>query len=202
MCSACEDELEPLTGPLCRQCGRPWGDRGACPLCRGAFSALQGLRAGFFFEGPLREAIHRFKYRGARALAVPLATLLLPSFDALPWTIEALAPVPLYTGRERQRGYNQAVLLAAELARHRSLDLVSGALFRIRDTRPQMGLDAAERRANVARAFAGKPGALAGKRVLLIDDVCTTGSTLEACAAAALEAGASAVCGLVLARAK
>lgn len=202
LCQACQADLHPITGDLCPQCGHPWTGDGSCPRCRGTFNALQGLRAGFLFEGPLREGIHRFKYRGVRALAVPLAAMLLPSFDALPWSFDVIVPVPLHRARQRGRGYNQSALLAAELANHRHIPVVTAAISRTRDTPAQVNLSVAERRTNVAGAFIGTPGTLAGQHVLLLDDVGTTGSTLEACAVAAREAGATAVWALVLARAK
>ncbi len=203
LCPACDGELRPVSPPLCARCGRQWDGRsgdGRCPACRGTRSGLDGLRAAYYFEGPIRRGIHGLKYRGQRSLAEPLTGLLLPAFDALPWAPDVVVPVPLYPSRQRQRGYNQSKLLAGTLARERRLEMVEGAVLRRRDTPPQIGLDAAARRANVAGAFAGKPGALAGWRVLLLDDVCTTGSTLEACADAAREAGAVVVWGLVLAR--
>jgi competence protein ComFC len=159
------------------------------------------MRAGFFFAGPLREGIHRFKYEGERSLAGPLAELLLPTARSLPWPVDVIVPAPLYPARERQRGYNQSALLAERLAKALKTPLDSRAIHRERDTRPQMGLTAPERRTNVAGAFAGRPGSLEGQRVLLFDDVCTTGSTLEACAQAARQAGAAEVRALVLARA-
>ncbi len=200
LCVACSAQLQPVTLPVCYRCGRPWAGSKPCPQCHDSASALQGLRAAFCFEGPLRQGVHRLKYRRAGALAAPLAELMLPAYDGLPWTPEVLVPVPLHPARQRQRGYNQAALLARELARQRGIDVDERALRRLRDTPPQMGLGAAERRRNVAGAFAGLPGALAGRRVLLLDDVCTTGSTLEACAEGARQAGAAAVWGLVLAR--
>jgi ComF family protein len=201
LCPPCRDKLEPVVGPICQRCGRPWPEGGVCPYCRQTFNVLEGLRAGYLFAGPLREGIHRFKYEGERGLAGPLAGLLSPAARSLPWPIDVVVPVPLHPARERQRGYNQSVLLAQALAKVTRAPLDIRSLRRERDTRPQMGLTAAERRANVVGAFAGRPGALAGKRVMLLDDVCTTGSTLEACAQAARQAGAGAVWALVLARA-
>jgi ComF family protein len=190
-----------VPAPVCDRCGRHWPAGGVCPYCSSTFDALQGLRAGYAFAGPLREGIHRFKYEGERALAAPLADLLLPAARALAWPVDIIMPVPLHPARQRQRGYNQAALLARELSGPLALRVDDRAVQRQRDTRPQMGLTAVQRRTNVAGAFAGRPGALAGRRVLLIDDVCTTGSTLEACAQAAQQAGAERVWALVLARA-
>ena len=113
-------------------------------------------------------------------------------------------PVPLHASRLAERGYNQSALLAAEVARGIGLAVDEGVITRTRPTPPQTGLSAGERRTNVAGAFAVTPGGaarLAGKRVLLLDDVCTTGSTLEAAAECLVAAGAAEVNGLVLARA-
>jgi len=171
------------------------------PACRQARPALDGLHADYSFEGVLRTAIHQLKYRRARHLAAPLGELLLESLEAAA-PVDALVPVPLHPSRLTERGYNQSALLAAEVARATGLPLADGPLRRVRPTEPQMALPAARRRANVAGAFAVQGRELAGLRVLLVDDVCTTGSTLQACAEALKAAGCTEVWGLTLARAR
>jgi ComF family protein len=145
--------------------------------------------------------VRRLKYQQERHLATPLAALLLDCLAARPLAVDVLVPVPLDPARGRERGYNQAALLAAPVAKALGLPALPDVLQRTRPTRPQVGLNAGERRANVRGAFAcGNPSAVAGRRVLLVDDVMTTGATLEACADALTAAGAAQVYGLVVAR--
>ncbi len=147
----------------------------------------------------MREAIHQFKYRRRTDLAATFGEMLNDylSVSALPF--DTIVPVPLHRDRERARGYNQSLLLARELAARHPLDLWEDALIRVRATRPQVELDAVERRENVRDAFAAIDRA-AGAQVLLIDDVCTTGATMEACGIALKRCGAKSVWGLALAR--
>jgi ComF family protein len=161
---------------------------------------LQDVRAAAHLSGPLRKAIHRFKYGGLRALSPVLGEMLYDCWDADPWPVEAIVPVPLHPQRQRERGYNQSALLARELARHTGLPVAEGTLLRVTPTPPQVGLQAIERAENVRDAFRCRNDALSGKRVLLVDDVLTTGATLRACAQALLQGEARAVWGLTLAR--
>ncbi len=149
----------------------------------------------------MRQAIYQFKYGHFKALAAPLGRLLGSYLEKEPLAADVLVPVPLHSGRLRDRGYNQSDLLAAELGRLCGLPVVSDCLVRLRHTKPQVKTTGAiERQRNLAGAFGCRDGRLAGKRVLLIDDVCTTGATLSSCAIALREAGASLVWGLALAR--
>jgi ComF family protein len=150
----------------------------------------------------LREAIHWLKYRGRTALAGSLGGLMAAYWLQHPMPADVVVPVPLHTARLRERGYNQAALLAHEMARWVGLVVDEQALVRWRITAPQVKLDARRRKENVHDAFRCSGDALTGKQVLLIDDVCTTGSTLEACAVALYEGGARGVQALTLARAR
>jgi ComF family protein len=133
-------------------------------------------------------------------VATPLAQLLSDFLDSHPLKGDVIVPVPLHRKRLRQRGYNQASLLAKELSVLGSLPVAEDALIRVRDAIPQArARSALERRQNVKGAFACRQG-LEGKQVLLIDDVCTTGATLDACATALKAAGAGSVWGLTVAR--
>jgi ComF family protein len=179
-----------------------------CEECRRTPPPFEWVRAVGAYRDGLRAAVHALKFRGRVAVAAPLGALLAERGAALvgltaadPAPIDAVVPVPLHPARLAERGFNQAELLAAPCARAWGRPLVTGALVRTRPTRPQTELDAAERGANVAGAFAvRRPAALAGRRVLLVDDVLTTGATARAAARALREGGAAAVGVLVLAR--
>ncbi|MCX7680368.1 MAG: ComF family protein [Anaerolineae bacterium] len=155
-----------------------------------------------YFEGVVREAIHHLKYRGCAELAEPLGRVMADYLKEHLMPADVVVPVPLHITRLRERGYNQAALLAHAMARYSSLAVEERALIRERATASQVGLSAEERRLNVKGAFRCIGTGVGGKRVLLIDDVCTTGATLEACAVALYEAGARSVQALTLARAR
>ena len=149
----------------------------------------------------MRQAIHELKYRNLRALATPLAELLQDYLIANTMPAEVLVPVPLHHKRLRERGYNQSSLLARELGKLTNLPVVEGCLIRQRYSPPQARTsNVEERRGNTANAFACRDRRMWGKQVLLIDDVSTSGATLDACAAALKAAGAASVWGLVMAR--
>jgi ComF family protein len=150
----------------------------------------------------LREAIHAFKYEGVAALAVPLARLMAEYWSSHPMSIDVVVPVPLHRNRLRRRGFNQAAYLARELAKRVDVTVDEDILVRHRSTAAQVDLDAEQRKENVRDAFRSIDRGAVGKRVLLIDDVCTTGSTLDACAVALRQGGASSVQALTLARAR
>lgn len=155
------------------------------------------LAAGAY-AGPLRQAVLALKFQGRTAGAPALAALMAPAATAWLSRTPLLVPVPLHAQRLRERGYNQAALLAHELALLHSLEVNAGTLRRLRNTAAQSTLDGAARRRNVERAFEAS-AACAGRTVVLIDDVCTTGATLQAAAAALDAAGACTVDALVLA---
>ena len=200
-CSRCYALIVPIESPLCRRCGQAIASDTLCPRCQIRPPLVTGLRAAAYLEGPLRQAIHSFKYNGVRALAQPLGRILYEKgYAANRMSTDLVLPVPLHPARLGQRGFNQAALLAEELAWQVGVELDCEGLVRVRDTRSQVGLSAAERYANVQGAFAWRGNGLDRKHVLLIDDVCTTGATMEACAEALWPAGAAAVWGLALAR--
>jgi ComF family protein len=163
--------------------------------------ALNTLRSAVWFEGPLRQALHHLKYRRDIPLGDTLADWLCDLYQHEGLAAELIAPIPLSAQRLRERGYNQADLLGRPLAEWAGVRYAPQALTRSRHTLSQVGLSAAERRENVAGAFAADRRTVAGRRVVIVDDVCTTGATLAACAEALQAAGATGVWGLTLARA-
>lgn len=200
LCEDCSASMERISPPLCPRCGRPWSRPQLCSVCQKTQPTIDGIRAVAYFEGHLRRAIHQFKYRGVQALAAPLAELLVTYQTEHRLPADMIMPVPLHPEREVERGYNQAGLLAQALGRRIELPVVGTALSRVKVTVPQVNLDAERRQLNVAGAFRADGQRVAGRRVLLIDDVCTTGATMEACNGALQAAGAQSVWGLALAR--
>jgi ComF family protein len=191
--------------PICRLCGQPIDVPGLCWSCRNSPLAIDGIRSALLFEGGVREAIHQLKYSNRQTLAGILAGMMANCWQANPVPVDLLIPVPLHPFRLRERGYNQSDLLARALGTMIGLPVVTNGLRRVRHTQPQMSLQAADRRENVQGAFIYQTRGsktISRQRVLIIDDVCTTGSTLEACSLALKAAGASAVWAFTLARTK
>ena len=204
LCGGCWDALPRLGPPACERCGLPFAAPGAAGLCGGCAQeapAWDWARAAAAYEGVARDALHAFKFHGKRALARPLATLLLEQWgEALAAArIDALVPVPLGRARERERGFNQAALVAERVATALGVGLKPRWLARARATQPQTDLGAAERRANVRGAFAADT-AVAGLHVALVDDVLTTGATAAECVRMLRAAGAARVGVLAVAR--
>lgn len=198
-CAICADALLPVPAG-CPRCAAP-GTVGPCPACRASPPPFEAVLAGGLFGGPLADAVHAFKYGRRPALARPLGAWLA-SRVALP-AGAAIVSVPLGRARLVERGYDQAALLADELARAAGLrrHRLRAALRRLRETPPQVGQGRAERTRNVAGAFAAAPD-VAGRPVVLVDDVVTTGATAAAAAGALRAAGASSVTVVALARAE
>ncbi len=152
-------------------------------------------------QGVAREAVHGLKYEGKRVLAAPMAGRMCACLPLTSLGPDVALAVPLHESRRRERGYNQSDLLAHAIAAETGLHAPSRCLARVRQTPPQVGLSARERVENVRGAFVAE-ASLRGRRVLLVDDVCTTGATMAACAAAIVEAGGTVVGGVTFTRAR
>jgi len=199
VCGACWSAFERLSPPLCARCGMPLAsDQAACASCAAAPPPWDYARAAAAYAGTVREAIHTLKFNGRRSLAHPLAGLVYEQCGDIERP-DAIVPVPLAPGRERDRGFNQSLLIAERLAERFGVRVRPRWLVRLRATAPQSGLAAAERRTNVSGAFAASPG-VAGRHVLVIDDVITTGATAGDCARALRLAGAFRIGVLTVAR--
>jgi ComF family protein len=211
LCANCLSGIQLIHPPVCHRCGLPAdlphasnGSPYVCRPCQVNAPQLDGLRAYAFHGGPLRKAIHQFKYEDLRSLAGPLGRLMSEGWETLApqdLAIDAIAAVPLHRARQRERGYNQAALLAREVGAHLQVPVIDDVLVRTKATTPQVGLGIEARRANVQDAFRCSGDGLSGKQVLLIDDVCTTGSTLQSACAALRQAGTLSVWAYTLARA-
>jgi ComF family protein len=173
-----------------------------CLRCQDASLQIDGVRSVAFLENPMRKAIHRLKYSNARDLAAPLGEMMVSYWQDIQLPADVIVPVPLHARRLRERGYNQAALLARELGRGVGLPVLEDALVRVRETSPQIDLNAKERKENVRGAFHCPDDRLTGKSVLLVDDVYTTGATLEACSLALKQRSVHTVWALTLARAR
>ena len=160
------------------------------------------IRAVVAFGDPLRRAIHALKYGNQPSVARELATIMVRGWDVWGSEVDLVVPVPLHAERQRMRGYNQSAEIARYFASDLALPIDTNAIFRFVHTRPQVGLKRQARLDNVQNAFKSAENAVAGRRILLIDDVCTTGATLNAAADALYMAGATSVMAYALARAQ
>jgi ComF family protein len=219
LCGECWARLPRIAPPWCELCGLPFGafpgfdaplpgGREAmgpghlCGACRRHPPRFY-LRAAARYGDTMREAIHAFKFAGRRSLAAPLGDLLAAvGRESLPVADPPLlVPVPLHRRRERERGFNQARLLAERVARHWSVPVRGDVLVRVTATLSQVDLPPEARRTNVRGAFAvRRPELAAGRHVVLVDDIFTTGATAAECTRCLREAGAGAVGVLALAR--
>lgn len=204
VCVQCWNAIVPITPPCCRTCGDPLPSwrvisiaESTCPRCRRKPPLVTLVRAVGPYEGSLRAIVHALKYGARSTLAGPLAARLRTCGEEVLAGADVVVPIPLHRSRQRQRGFNQA----AEIARHLGIPM-QHALRRTRQTPSQADLPAARRHANVRGAFAPAAEASVSERiVVLVDDVSTTGATLNACAAVLLTAGAREVRALIVARA-
>ena len=186
--------------PFCPRCGRPQASGIVCPRCWQRPTEIDGIRSPFRFDEVIRKAIHELKYRNLRAISTRLAELLANYLKENQLPGEALVGVPLHPRRLRERGYNQSSLLAKELGKCVGLPVIEDCLIRVKQAQPQVkAADVEQRRRNVADAFVCRDERVKGKRIVLIDDVCTSGATLESCAATLKNKGATSVWGLTLA---
>lgn len=199
-CSDCQSSVNIIRSPVCDICGCSISVAGVCSHCIVAPPKVSALRSWAIFENSVRNAIHRLKYKRDVGLGIVMSRPMIDCLILTQWMIDLVSPVPLGLARLKERGYNQAALLAKPIALALGLTYQPNALHRIRETRTQVGLALEQRRANVDGAFSSPSAIVAGKNILLIDDVTTSGATLEACAEALFESGADQVYALTLAR--
>ena len=211
ICASCREQFALIQPPYCVRCGKPLPESAAaatvCGQCRQSPPQFDGGRAVGWHTATLREAVLRFKFTRRQRLAEPLAELLaervmMEQADSagLPWgSLTGVVPVVLHPRRRNWRGFDQAVLLSRRLASLADLPCREQVLVRSKDTAPQIGLTPPQRRDNMKDAFAvPQPEAVAGESLLLIDDVYTTGSTLNEAARVRHRAGAESVWALTI----
>ena len=199
-CETCQALTERIPDTVCQFCGLVLLNNGICSQCDQLRPPYQALRAWAKYSDRIRSAIHRLKYAGDIALAEILARPLIQLVHTQAWQIDIVTAVPLGVSRMKQRGFNQSALLAFPLALGIRKPFRSKAISRVRETKSQVGLSSTEREENVRGAFKARKEIVARKRVLLVDDVITTGSTMTACTNALLQAGALEVYCIALAR--
>ena len=200
LCDTCLRDAARIGSSACRTCGIQLEHGSRCGKCAESPPALTRVTAVFQFEGAIRDAVHALKYRDLRAIAPILGAELAETVSSRHRSIDVVVPVPLHRRRLRSRGYNQAELLARPVAANLGIPISTNLLTRVADNPPQaQARNQTARSAGVRNAFAASNEAH-GKRVLLIDDVATTCSTLNACGRALYRAGAKSVRAAVLAR--
>lgn len=200
LCAPCWEDLPWLPRSLCPRCALPTPGGEVCGECLRHAPQFDATCAALRYEFPLAELLHAYKYRSQVGLARAFAGMLRQAVPQNSDPIDTLVPLPVTRVRMRERGFNQAAELAKLLGKQLSLPVDLRSLRKIRETRPQMALPWDERRANVRGAFACDVS-IAGKHVALIDDVMTTGATVDAASRALKQAGAQSVVVWVLARA-
>ncbi len=208
LCDSCSGKIIPVISPKCTVCGIPFNTENGldhvCGACATVKRPFVSARAAVRFGGPAQELIHRFKYGKKVHLSRPLGLLTVQHLSGFleETGVEMIVPVPLHPRRLRERGFNQAVLLADFLSRSRRIPISRNNLRRIRWTEPQVNLSPEDRIKNVRGAFAvRRPELLEGKKLLLVDDVYTTGSTVSECAKVLKRTGAGEVHVATVARA-
>lgn len=193
ICAGCRKKLQPVAEPACMKCGKPLaGAREEyCSDCKGKHHQFVQGKSLWIYEKDVKASLYRFKYRNRREYAAAYAKETAARYGG--WIkskgIQAIVPIPLYRGRQRQRGYNQAGLFAKELGKILGIPADGGLLIRVRDTKPQKALNEAERKNNLKNAFKTAKNIVQLECVLVVDDIYTTGATLDAAAAALRDAG-------------
>ncbi len=198
ICPECEKKLVFMTEPFCMKCGKPLDDGRAefCYDCTMKKHVFESGRALFVYQGVIRDSLYRFKYQNKREYAYFYAQRTAGLYEGwiMRMGIEAIVPIPLHKRRKRERGYNQAGLYARYLGKELGLPVEENLLVRVRHTTPQKELSENERKNNLKKAFKCQRNVVQFKKILLVDDIYTTGSTMDAAAEALKSIGIQKVC--------
>jgi len=200
-CLQCQQETRKIQPPICEICGQSIEIYGLCRRCETTRPKFTAVRSWAEFDGLIRKALYELKFRKNIGLGSSLAQYLEILMGSCRWVIDIVIPVLLGSQRAQERAYNQAALIALPLALKLQLPYNPRILKRIRETQSQVELSLIERQDNLEGAFQAQRRPTDRKQILIIDDVTTSGSTLNACAEALIEVGAKAVHGLTIARA-
>ena len=202
ICGSCWQEIEWVNSKGCLNCGRPLEASGTCGSCEEASSCLDSFHIACYYSGNIRSIIINFKYNGKRYLGKTIGDILSECWkETEPGFFDAVVPVPLHPSRLRQRGYNQSLLAAKRLSLFCGIPVRTELLTRSRDTSPQVSLGKEERDDNMKRAFTAS-SMVREKKILIVDDVATTGATVRSCALALKMGGAAFVGALAAAHGK
>ena len=200
-CLDCQARVPNINKPFCVKCGIPTNQKEVCEKCKSNPPKYQMMRSWAVFDSPVQNALHTLKYRRNMGIGDALAQQLSDFVQSLEWYVDLLVPVPLGKRRLKERGYNQVGLVAQPLAYKVGLQYAPSALSKSRETRSQVGLSIDQRKENVLHAYQADPEVVKRKSILLMDDVATTGSTIQSCTESLLSAGAREVYALTIARA-
>lgn len=200
-CPQCLASINRITLPQCPVCGNLLSSgKSVCEDCAEKNHNFSAIASWAEYTDPLRSAIHAFKYKNDLGLGDLFACYLVDLLKQKKYQFNVIVPVPLSNSRRRKRGFNQSLLLARPISLYFHIPLAVNALRRIKETDSQVHLNAMERETNMEGAFCGNPATLKGKDVLLVDDIITTGATMNHCASSLLTAGARSVYGISLAK--
>jgi ComF family protein len=200
ICPECFSKIKLIPRDVCNFCGSYTSKKGKCPNCDGKVLPYAGFRAFAYYDGVVRKAVHHLKYQNDLTIGRYLAGLLQMVYDRTGWEVDLIVPIPISEQKRTERGYNQSERLAKPLSEFLEIPFSNDALIRINEISSQVGLNKEQRRENVRQAFLAKTNPVKGKKVLLVDDVFTSGATMEAAADELKGAGASQVYCLTVAK--
>lgn len=200
ICGACLESVERPVGKTCDRCGKMLTGTGVCPLCSGLETIwFERVRSAFVYEGLIRKAIHAFKFERKLGLSFLFADAIFSVYLEMKTRVDIVLPAPISRARRAERGYNQSAWVARTFSLKTGIPYSVTALQKARDTAHQALLTEAARRTNLSGVFEAEPGDIQGKSVLVVDDVLTTGTTMNECSRALREAGAASVFGITIA---
>lgn len=186
ICDSCRKKIKKISEPRCKRCGRPIRSKEQefCHDCQNKKHIYKEGMAVYLYKGEVRKAVHRMKFQNQRVYARIFGRLMAKEAEEKiqRWGAEAVIPVPMYRKKQRLRGYNQAELLAREITDQRNLPLICDLVLRVKNTKPQKELEGKDREENLKKAFIITKNDVKLRKILIVDDIYTTGSTVDAIA--------------------